>query len=263
MSIDNFVSSMARNGGMSMSNGYDVEFDFTGKNGVELGVTEKFAEFGVTAFGPTDDGGTNPGGLINLFCEEAQLPSMQAATGQVNGRYLGEGPYNFAHTRLRSDFSLTWLCDANMTPYKFLVAWFEYIFSGRDTESIKSVSGQSLSALKGSTESRFTKPVSLQFPDEYRCNLRLSKTEKGPYSANSRASLTWFLEGVFPYSIDTVPLSYGPSQITRVSASFYYSAHSIVNNDIRQAQVLPQDVDPAVPLDQIRFQQLGDLSNVA
>lgn len=241
MSIDNFISSMARNGGMSMSNGYDVEFDFSGKS-----VAEKFAEFGVTAFGPTDDGGTNPGGLINLFCEEAQLPSMQAATGQVNGRYLGEGPYNFAHTRLRSDFSLTWLCDANMTPYKFLVAWFEYIFSGQDTDSVKSLFGQTLSSLKGSVERRFTKPVSLQFPDEYRCDLKLTKTEKGPISDTSRGSLTWFLEGVFPYSIDTVPLSYGPSQITRVSASFYYSAHSIVNNDIRQNQVLPPTINPNV-----------------
>ena len=37
----------------------------------------------------------------------------------------------------------------------------------------------------------------------------------------------------FPYAIDAVPLSYGASQVTKVTANFYYSKYSIVYNDIR------------------------------
>ena len=36
------------------------------------------------------------------------------------------------------------------------------------------------------------------------------------------------MEECYPYSIDTVPLSYGTSQLTRVSANFYYAKHSVV-----------------------------------
>ena len=36
------------------------------------------------------------------------------------------------------------------------------------------------------------------------------------------------MEECYPYSIDSVPLSYGTSQLTRVSANFYYAKHSVV-----------------------------------
>ena len=39
------------------------------------------------------------------------------------------------------------------------------------------------------------------------------------------------MEECYPYSIDSVPLSYGTSQLTRVSANFYYAKHSVVFQD--------------------------------
>ena len=52
---------------------------------------------------------------ITLFCDEAQLPNVQAATAQIAGRYTGEGPYQYPHTRLFTDISLGFLCDAQLT----------------------------------------------------------------------------------------------------------------------------------------------------
>jgi len=77
------------------------------------------------------------------------------------------------------------------------------------------------------------KSIRLKYPDEYQCNVTITKTEKGRSAANSRASMMYTLIDCFPYAIDAVPLSYGASQVTKVTANFYYSKYSIIYNDIR------------------------------
>ena len=209
---------------MSMTNGYDIQFDLS-KNSA---LSNSLKEIGIDVNSANDS--ARPGALINMFCDEAQLPGMQFATGQVNGRYLGRGNTNYAHTRLISDFSLTWMCDSNMAPYKFLVTWYNFI---QGTVLYKD-SPQKLRNFKTNTI-----PVSenlamrMSYPQDYQASLRIAKTEKGANAPNSRTPLVHLLTNVYPYSIDAVPLSYGTSQITRVSASFYYDQIRTTAADIR------------------------------
>ena len=208
------MAAISANGGMSMTNGYDVQFDLS-KNST---LNQILKGLNIDVNSSNDQG--KPGSLINMFCDEAQLPNMQFATGQVNGRYLGRGNLNYAHTRLVSDFSLTWMCDANMTPYKFLTAWYNFI---QGTEVYKESSPQRLKNFKPNSISvPPNKPMRINYPKDYQAILRIAKTERGANAPNSRTPLVHLLTGVFPYAIDAVPLSYGTSQITRVSASFYY-----------------------------------------
>lgn len=228
-SIDNFIAAVAANGGMAMSNGYDVEFDFRGK--VEL---ENYIKtIGVDLPATSDSG--EPGALINLFCDEAQLPNISAAVGQINGRYLGEGIVNYPHTRIVSDFSLTWMCDANMTPFKFLNAWHNYIF-GEDKIENRVGTDRFLRDAKANDAKPklISRTNRLKYPNQYQAILRISKAERGRSAPNERVSLVCVLENVYPYSIDAVPMSYGSSQITRVSANFYYTRHTYYNYDIRK-----------------------------
>jgi len=90
---------MSAQGGMSYSNNFVVKF--------------------------TNDGGEN---LFEFLCDEAQLPNVQAASGTLKGRYMGEGQVNYAHTRIFSEFQLGFMCDANLEPLKFLNTWFGQIF---------------------------------------------------------------------------------------------------------------------------------------
>lgn len=220
------MAAISANGGMSMTNGYDVQFDLS-KNGV---LASKLKRLNIDV--NSSNQSTQPGGLINMFCDEAQLPNMQFATGQINGRYLGRGNLNYAHTRLVSDFSLTWMCDANMTPYKFLTVWYNFI---QGTEVFDEGNAQRLKNFKANTI-----PVAenlsmrLAYPKDYQATLRIAKTERGANAPNSRTPLVHLLTGVFPYAIDAVPLSYGTSQITRVSASFYYDQMRTTVADIRK-----------------------------
>ena len=64
------------------------------------------------------------GNLFAFLCDEAQLPNVNAATGTIKGRYMGEGQVNYPHTRVFTEMQLGFQCDASMTPLLFLNQWF-------------------------------------------------------------------------------------------------------------------------------------------
>ena len=228
-SINNFITAIAANGGMAMSNGYDVEFDFGELTKLSAYMNKLDIKL------PISSTAENAGGLINMFCDEAQLPNISAAVGQINGRYLGEGIINYPHTRIVSDFTLSWICDANMAPFKFLNAWHEFIFGQTEIETQVGTDRFLRDAKANQTPKRNISRINrLRYPNEYQAILRISKAERGRSAPNERVSLVCVLENVYPYSIDAVPMSYGSSQITRVSANFYYTRHTYYNYDIRK-----------------------------
>ncbi len=216
---------MAKGGSMSMSNGYDVHFELPGT--LKEYLSTYLLDDVVTA------NGTNTGGLVKLFCDEAQLPNVQSATGQLQGRYLGESQINYPYAKFFTDFGLSWMCDVNMTPLKFVTAWHHYIFGGMENDGpiVEGSHTGSLNDIKKATPNEFNRPIRLNYPAEYCAKLKISKTDQGPAAPNQRSGIMYILEDVYPYSIDTVPLSYGSSQITKVSANFYYAKHSVVYQD--------------------------------
>lgn len=225
MSLDTFLASIAKGGGVSFTNGYDVEWQLPSKL---KGVIDK-------AVGDINrsDGSA---GLIKMFCDEAQIPNVQAATGQVNGRYLGENQYTYPYAKFYSDLSLSWMCDANMTPLKFLTSWHSFIFDGANKEAPADAGkGSSLSAVKQQANNigdGWSRPVRLRYPADYMAKCYISKVEKGKSAPNQRVGITYLLEEIYPYSIDAIPLSYGTSQITKVTANFYYAKHTPIYNDL-------------------------------
>ena len=193
---------MSAQGGMSYSNNFVVKF--------------------------TNDSGEN---LFEFLCDEAQLPNVQAASGTLKGRYMGEGQVNYAHTRIFSEFQLGFMCDANLEPLKFLNKWFGEIFGELPDDSGKNMSlekHQSQDNLKP-----YNRTNALAYPEQYCSNIIVTKTESGPKSTTQRAPVSYILERAWPYAIDAVPLQFGASQITKVSAQFYYARHQIVFSDNR------------------------------
>ena len=225
-SIAQFISAISSGGGMSMTNGYDVEFEFA--------IGREIINYirNTSNINLSGSGSSQPTQIISLLCDEAQLPNIQAATSQVSGVNLGEGQISYPHTKMYSDFTLSWMCDANMTPLKFLSAWHNYIFNGAGQDPIKLLKGNRLDGVKKETKNQPNRAVRLQYPDEYLSTVRITKTEKGASAPNSRAPISYIMEECYPYSIDAVPLSYGSSQVTRVSANFYYRKHTLVYNNI-------------------------------
>jgi len=223
VSLDTFLQSIAQRGGMSMTNGYDVDFNLPSSLANYL---NPWVGDVTNARSPSEKGI-----MIKLLCDEAQLPNVQAATGSVSGRFLGESQVNYPYAKFYSDLSLTWMCDADMIPLKFVTAWHSYIFNGGDPDDPKT-SEAGLNTIKNITPRPINRAVRLKYPEEYACpTMRITKTERNGVAPNGRASVTYILENAYPYSIDSVPLSYGTSQITKVTANFYYQKHTVVFGD--------------------------------
>ena len=211
MSIDRFLSTMNANGGMSMSNSFLVKFDVPGT-----------------------------GDLFEFYCDEAQLPNVNAATGTLKGRYMGEGEINYPHTRIFTEMQLGFQCDASMTALRFLNQWYGAIFpeyaSGTDV-AVGSYDTEDIITKNDPAEHRTivresNRTVQLNYPDDYCRNIYVTKTERGPqYNDGLRTSVTYVMERAWPFAIDAVPLQFGSAAITKVTAQFYYSKHRIVYHD--------------------------------
>ncbi len=232
---------------MSFSNNFDVDFTFGSK---ASGLTERFKSYGITAnvgsfTNPKEPNASDPSFILKTFCDEAQLPNIQAATGQINGRILGQNNVYYPHSKMYSDFQLSWMCDANMIPLKFLNIWYGWIFqdfnyaTGGGELNARNERNKTLKDLKSGAGSSggnsifADASVRLSYPETFYSNIIVTKTEKGVNASNGRASISYTMINAYPYSIDAVPLSYGASQVTKVTANFYYTRHAVVYNDIR------------------------------
>ena len=165
---------------------------------------------------------------IELFCDEAQLPNVQAQTALMTGRHLGEGPFQYPHTRIYSDVTLGFLCDANMTPLKFFTAWHDFVFKGQGSEFSPTPVEATLNSFENGAAdgaAAINPPVRLRFPNEYAGTVRIIKTETGVNA--DRPSIGYNLLDAYPYSIDSVPLAYGGSQLTKVTVNLHYKKHNI------------------------------------
>jgi hypothetical protein len=211
VSVNSFINTVAKYGGMSFSNNYAVKI-----------INPK------VLYNDIDD-------IVSLFCDEAQLPNTNTAQGSINGLYLGSGAVQYPHTRVYTEIQLGFMLDANLSALKFLNKWMDFIFSGESKEWSDQQTNKSLSQIQSLATTNLRKEnrsIRLNYRDDYATTILISKTEQGPYAPNQRVPITYVLEQAYPYAIDAIPLAYGNSQITKVSAQFSYARHYTVPNDI-------------------------------
>ena len=144
--IDQFMSKIGKQRGMSLTTGFDVCFDF--------GPKSKFPQR--YYFQGDDD-------LVHMLCDEAQLPNVQTATGQMSGRYLGEQAVQYPHSRMFTDVGLGFLCDAQMTPFKFFQNWYNTIFG----DQMPGMDGNGIEGARTSQPLRRNRVNRLKYMDEY------------------------------------------------------------------------------------------------
>ena len=78
------MTRIGRQRGMSLTTGFDVEFEFPAET-----------KFPADYYKKSKD-------IITMLCDEAQLPNVQTATGQLSGRYVGESAVPVSYTHLRA-----------------------------------------------------------------------------------------------------------------------------------------------------------------
>ena len=209
------MSKIGSKGGMSLSTGFDVKFQF----GPNVKMPQRYY------FGDDKD-------ILHMLCDEAQLPNVQASTAQITGRYLGETAMQYPTSRLYTDVGLGFLCDAELIPLKFFTYWYDYIFGETDNVrgDVNSNSGDYYGAMVASPND-INRINRLNYLDDYVATCYIVKTESGPRASNQRAPITFMLENCYPYAVDAVPLAYGTSQVARVNVNLYYSRHTVSYGD--------------------------------
>ena len=164
---------------------------------------------------------------VEFFCDEAQLPNVNTATGTQNGLYVGLGSVDYPHTRVFTEFQLSFMLDANLNLLKSLNLWYGSIFN--ETAMIES--GTYLE----------NRTITLAYKEAYASTINITKTESGPDSPTQRKPITYVMEQAYPYAIDAVPLQFGSSQLTKVTAQFKYQRHYTINRDITAVTGRPLD----------------------
>ena len=142
-----------------------------------------------------------------ILCSDASLPTTSYATAEVKDNFMGI-PQQYAHTRIYTDIDFTFYVDENYTLLKIFEGWMEYISSGSNR------------LMEQQTKSYYRR---MRYPDSYKCNtLYINKFEK-----NFKRTLRYQFVNAFPKSMSSVPVSYGPADILKVTVSFNYDRYIV------------------------------------
>ena len=142
-----------------------------------------------------------------ILCSDASLPTTAYATAEVRDNFMGV-PQQYAHTRIYTDIDFTFYIDDDYTLLKIFEGWMEYISSGADA------------GLNVQNKSYYRR---MRYPDSYKCNtLYINKFEK-----NFKRTMRYQFVNVFPKSMSSVPVSYGPADILKVTVSFNYDRYIV------------------------------------
>tara|TARA_B100001778_G_scaffold119639_1_gene98267 strand:+ start:31 stop:645 length:615 start_codon:yes stop_codon:yes gene_type:complete len=142
-----------------------------------------------------------------ILCSDASLPTTTYATAEVKDNFMGI-PQQYAHTRVYTDIDFTFYVDEKYTLLKIFEGWMEYISSGSNR------------LMEQQTKSYYRR---MRYPDSYKCNtLYINKFEK-----NFKRTLRYQFINAFPKSMSSVPVSYGPADILKVTVSFNYDRYIV------------------------------------
>ncbi len=142
------------------------------------------------------------GGDFGLLCFSASLPTSSFATTEVSP-YIGLKE-KIAHTRIYTNITLEFYVDSSYNTLKLLEHWMDYIASG--------------SAANQTSNDYF---IRMQYPSTYKSD----QTRIIKFDRDYNREIEYTFRGLFPASISSIPVSYGPSDVLKVAATFEYDRY--------------------------------------
>lgn len=198
MGVTSYLSAVTNGRGMAKSNLFAAYF--VGGQMNQSWVTNQFGGISTT---PTGQNITLVGQRILILCDEVTLPGVQRSTGNVV-RYTGSSPLAYPTGLVYNDIQLSFMCDAEMQAVDFLRQWMEKQYQ--------------------TTGSSVNKSYRFNYIDEFSCEkLVIEKRERNATDEIGLTAAKYELYRAWPYSLDAIPLSYGSSQLVKVTANFYYT----------------------------------------
>lgn len=166
---------------------------------------------------------------LGLLCVDANLPTSSFATAEVKDNFIGV-TQEFAHTRLYTDLDFTFYVDSDYDMLRFFEGWMDFIGGGNRTY----IEGEPASStdVRGNIYRRFN------YPNFYKTNnLYITKFERTLGSKIVRAtdtfnySLQYQFINAFPKALTTMPISYGPADILKVTVTFNFDRYVVTRKE--------------------------------
>lgn len=190
MGVQAYIEAISNGRGMAKSNRYSVYFQ-----GGNI-ITELKKDFGgIDA--KVADTISEVGERVLIFCDEVSLPGAQSNTGSIV-RHPGANPIYYPTNPIYNDLQLSFMCDAEMQALNFLTKWRQKIYK------------------------KVGRSYQVNYPSDYECKIIIEKNEPTSSSEVGNTPVKYTLNDAWPYSVDAIPLSYGSSQLVKVTANFYY-----------------------------------------
>lgn len=200
--------------GGSYANEFEVRFTFDSVANAGLISDLSAAGFNVNS--------ASTGAYANmmLLCDEASLPGTFSATSEIDGLYTGR-LINYPQAKLYNDISLSFIMTNKMHPAKFFDIWMYYMFPEFELNTANIIPYDQ----KAKRTSR-TNIVGINYYDRSVCNqIEVRKIYKTQFAPNGGLSARYQVLKAYPYTIESVPLAYGPSTLNKLRVQFRYEKY--------------------------------------
>ena len=232
--------------GFSLSNFYDVQFDFNNEsNNSQL--LKNIFNLGMSG-NPNNTDSSFMDGLLRLYADECSIPGYSISTGDY--RITNTPSMKYAYGIVNNEITISFILDADAEVRRLFDAWGNYIYGS------VSLRGRNVS----NTNINFNTEIDLgrtRYRDDYVADIIVAKLERHRSSKkNTRTRTTNIdaqrnfydnddivpgyngpllpgfgkpfytysvrLRSCFPTTISSIPLSSGSSQLVKVQVTFEY-----------------------------------------
>ena len=181
---------------------------------------------------------------LGYLCSDATLPVSSYATAEVKDNFMGV-PQEFAHTRLYTDIDLTFYIDDDYTVLRFFEGWMDYVGGGNSAGDKKNNIPAEPAIGTSNKPNAYRR---FNWPDDYKVQtLNIIKFER-----NIKSKLVYNFINAFPKGLAAVPVSYGPADLLKVTATFNFDRYIVEReaaaaSEQPAAQQAPEQEDPPAP----------------
>jgi hypothetical protein len=173
------------------------------------------------------------GTTLGLMCSDASLPSSTYATAEVKDNFMGV-TQEFAHTRIYTDIDFTFYIDHDYQVLKFFEFWMNFVSGGGPAQTAE------LNSFR-----RFN------YPKYYKNSQVYIKKFERDYLLGGKTSINYQFINAFPKSITSIPVSYGPTDLMKITVTMNYDRYlygdEVSNSPSQESQETTEKPVPPTP----------------
>lgn len=163
----------------------------------------------------------------DFLCSDASLPGISLNTSQEMGSYQGVIE-SFPSQRIYPPLDVTFYVDSNFKVIRLFEEWINFISPLYVDKNIKASPNNT-----GSLNTQLLEPnkfFRFRYPEEYKKLISISKFERnfrvrGTNDLRATPSVTYRLIDAYPSNVNSIPVTYEGSVITKTTVTFSYSRY--------------------------------------